>query len=136
MLERGEGWILNVSSATARFPERLADNESATTMAVYGASKAALNRLTVGLAAELFGSGIRVNTVEPRAAVLSEGAAALVGDRLDPSQIESMEQMVEAALYLCRCDPDVTGRVTVSLDILEQTAIPVHALDGRDLASA
>jgi citronellol/citronellal dehydrogenase len=136
MRERQGGWILNVSSATARLPERLADNESATTMAVYGASKAALNRLTVGLAAELLGTGIRVNTVEPRSAVLSEGAAALVGDRLDPSQIESMEQMVEAAVYLCRCDPDVTGRVTVSLDLLEQTGIPVRALDGRDLAPA
>ena len=136
MRERQEGWILNVSSATARLPERLADNESATTMAVYGASKAALNRLTVGLAAELLGTGIRVNTVEPRAAVLSEGAAALVGGRLDPSQIESMEQMVEAAVYLCRCEADMTGRVTVSLDLLEQTGIPVHTLDGRSLASA
>jgi NAD(P)-dependent dehydrogenase (short-subunit alcohol dehydrogenase family) len=105
-------------------------------MAVYGASKAALNRLTVGLAAELIDSGIRVNTVEPRAAVLSEGAAALVGDRLDPSQIESMEQMVEAALYLCRCDPDVTGRVTVSLDLLEETGVTVRALNGGVLTAA
>jgi NAD(P)-dependent dehydrogenase (short-subunit alcohol dehydrogenase family) len=133
MIERGEGWIVNLSSATARIPERLADNPSATTMAVYGASKAALNRLTVGLAAELLGTGVRVNTVEPRAAVLSEGAAALVGDRLDPSQIESMEQLVEAALYLCRCDADVTGRITVSLDLLEETAVPVRALNGTAL---
>ena len=102
-------------------------------MAVYGASKAALNRLTVGLAAELLDTGVRVNTVEPRAAVLSEGAAALVGDRLDPSQIESMEQMVEAALYLCRCAADVTGQITVSLDLLEETGIAVHALDGSAL---
>jgi NAD(P)-dependent dehydrogenase (short-subunit alcohol dehydrogenase family) len=136
MIERGEGWILNVSSATARLPQQLADNPSATTMAVYGGSKAALNRLTVGLAAEVLGTGVRVNTVEPRAAVLSEGAAALVGDRLDPSMIESMEQMVEAALYLCRCEPDVTGRVTVSLDILEQTGIAVLGLDGLELAAS
>ena len=136
MLERGEGWILNVSSATARIPDRLADNAPATTMAVYGASKAALNRLTVGLAAETYGSGLRINTVEPRSAVLSEGAAALVGDRLRPDQIESMEQMVEAALYLCRCEPDVTGRITVSLDLLEQTGTPVRALNGGTLTPA
>ena len=49
-------------------------------IAAYGASKAALNRITNGLAMELFGTGVRVNTVEPRAAVLSEGAAELVGD--------------------------------------------------------
>ena len=136
MIARGEGWILNVSSATARLPERLADNPSATTMAVYGASKAALNRLTVGLAAEVLDTGVRVNTVEPRAAVLSEGAAALVGDRLDPSLVESMEQMVEAALYLCRCEPQVTGQVTVSLDLLAETGIPVRALDGTFVVSS
>jgi hypothetical protein len=50
--------------------------------------------------------------------------------------IESMEQMVEAALYLCRCEPDVTGRVTVSLDILEQTGIAVLGLDGLELAAS
>jgi NAD(P)-dependent dehydrogenase (short-subunit alcohol dehydrogenase family) len=130
MLERGEGWILNVSSGTARLPAMLADNPSASTMAVYGASKAALNRLTVGLAADCWGTGVRVNTVEPRAAVLSEGAAALVGDRLEPEQIESMEGMVEAALYLCRCDDTVTGKIAVSLDLLDQTGIDVRALDG------
>jgi NAD(P)-dependent dehydrogenase (short-subunit alcohol dehydrogenase family) len=130
MLERGEGWILNVSSGTARLPTVLAGNPSASTMAVYGASKAALNRLTVGLAADCWATGVRVNTVEPRSAVLSEGAAALVGDRLKPEQIESMEEMVEAALYLCRCDDTVTGQIAVSLDLLAQIGIEVRALDG------
>ena len=45
MAERGEGWIINVSSGTAR---PIANSS----MAVYGASKAALNRLTHGLAVE------------------------------------------------------------------------------------
>ena len=40
---------------------------------MYGSSKAALNRETNALAHELWGRGIRVNTVEPRAAVMSEG---------------------------------------------------------------
>lgn len=73
---------------------------------MYGASKAALNRITNGLAAKLHGTGIRVNTVEPRAAVLSEGAAEFVGSTLRPDQIESMEEMVEATLALygtCGC---------------------------------
>ena len=67
MREKGEGWIVNLSSATAR----LAHGDS--TMAVYGASKAALNRLTDALAAELRGTGVRVNSIEPRAAVRTEG---------------------------------------------------------------
>jgi len=74
---------------------------------VYGASKAALNRrIANGLAAKLHGTGIRVNTVEPRATVLSEGAAELVGSTLRPDQIESMEEMVEPTLALygtCGC---------------------------------
>lgn len=133
MIARGQGWIVNVSSATAKLPNVLARNPSASTMAVYGASKAALNRLTVGLACDLIGTGIRVNSIEPRAAVLSEGAASLVGDRLSSDQIESMEEMVEATLLLCRCGPELTGRIAVSLDLLAETQTPVHALNGSPL---
>ncbi len=99
---------------------------------MYGASKAALNRISNGLAAELYGSGIRVNTVEPRAAVLSEGAAKLVGATLRPDQIESMEEMVEAAVALCDCAAEVTGRTTVSLDLIEEWRLTVRGLDGGE----
>ena len=88
------------------------------TLSVYGASKAALNRLTNGLAEELIGTGVRVNTVEPRAAVHSVGADALVGGALDASLYESMVDMVEGGLVLCDCPPEVTGGVHVSLDLL------------------
>src|SRR5919108_1794354 len=132
MREAGEGWIVNLSSATARHwdgpPFEL--GAQGTTIALYGASKAALNRVTNGLAAELHGTGIRVNTVEPRAAVLSEGAAALVGETLRPDQIESMEEMVEGVLALCDCPEDVTGRVTVSLDLIAEWGLTVPDLDG------
>lgn len=135
MRARGAGWIVNVSSATARMqngpPFRLVPPGPA--MAVYGASKAALNRLTNGLAAEVYGSGVRVNTVEPRSAVRSEGAHALVGATLRDDQIESLEQMVEAVTWLCDCPVDVTGRVCVSLDLLEERTIEVRGLDGRAL---
>ena len=97
MLERGEGWIVNLSSASARLfdgpPFDL--SPAGRTIGVYGASKAALNRLTNAFAAELEGTGVRINTVEPRSAVLSEGAEALVGSELADDQIESMEAMVE-----------------------------------------
>ena len=54
---------------------------------------------------------IRVNTVEPRAAVMSEGAEALAGHVIRDDQKESMEEMVEAAVYLCDCDETTTGQV-------------------------
>ena len=132
MRAAGEGWIVNVSSATAKpWPGPPFELGSlGPTTAVYGASKAALNRLTNGLAAELAGSGIRVNTVEPRAAVLTEGADALVGSTLRPDQIESLEEMVEGAVALCTCPADVTGQVLVSLDLIADWGLTVHELDG------
>jgi citronellol/citronellal dehydrogenase len=133
MVDAAEGWIVNISSGAARHwdgpPFELGPQGS--TIAMYGASKAALNRITNGLAAELDGCGVRVNTVEPRAAVMTEGAAALVGDRLRPDQVESLEQMVEAVVALCDCPPDVTGRTFVSLDLLDDWHLEVRGLDGR-----
>ena len=135
MRAAGEGWIINVSSATAHhwpgppFPL----GSQGTTLTVYGSSKAALNRITNGLGAELDGTGIRVNSIEPRAAVLSEGATSLVGATLRPDQIESMEEMVEAALALCDCPVSMTGRICVSLDLIASLGLDVRALDGRAL---
>ena len=133
MIARGEGWIVNVSSATAQLrsgpPFELPP--PGTHMAVYGASKAALNRLTNGLGAELHGSGVRVNTVEPRFGVLTEGASQLVGDKVDHSVFESMEEMVEGLLVLCDCEPGLTAGVRVSLDLLEERGITALGLDGR-----
>ena len=132
MRERGRGWIVNVSSATARHadgpPFRTAG--VATVVGVYGASKAALNRVTNAFAVELYGTGIRVNTVEPRSAVMSEGAEALVGDIVQDDQIESMEAMVESIVALCGCEPERTGKVHVSLDLLDELDRTVMTLDG------
>ncbi len=135
MIDAGEGWIVNISSGAARPwpgpPFQL--GSQGTTIAMYGASKAALDRLTNGLAAELDGTGVRVNAVAPRAAVLSEGAAALVGDTIRPDQIESLEQMVEAIVALCDCPAATTGRCFVSLDLLDDWDLEVRGLDGRPL---
>jgi citronellol/citronellal dehydrogenase len=133
MLERGEGWVVNVSSATARHAPGPPYKTSGVTtvIGVYGATKAALNRITHAFAVELHGRGVRVNTVEPRAAVLSEGADALVGGTLTDDQIESMEAMVEGALVLCDCPPERTGQILVSLDLLDELGVTVMGLDGR-----
>lgn len=121
MRAAGRGWIVNLTSGAASHasgpPFEL--GPQGTTIATYGASKAALSRLTNALGAELDGTGIRVNAVQPRAAVMSEGAEALVGTTLRPDQVESMAQMVDAVVALCDCAPEVTGQTFVSLDLLE-----------------
>jgi citronellol/citronellal dehydrogenase len=72
-------------------------------------------------------TGVRVNAVMPRAAVLSEGADILVGDLLRPEQMEPMESMVEAVLRLCECGVERTGQVYVSLDLLAEPSPPLES---------
>ena len=132
MRDKGRGWIVNVSSATARHADGppFRTEGVATVIGVYGASKAALNRATNAFAVELHGTGIRINTVEPRAAVMSEGAEALVGNIVKDEQIESMEAMVESIVALCECEEDRTGKVHVSLDLHDELDRTVMTLDG------
>lgn len=136
MRQRGEGWILNISSATSKHPLGPPFNRGlalANTQTTYGASKAALERFTAGLAAEIYEDGVAVNTLAPVAAVRTPGADALVGDTLDanPDIVESLELFVEAALALVTCDPEtMTGRVCYSRPLLEELGDTVHNLDG------
>lgn len=134
MIEAGEAWVVNLSSATANYepgpPYR--QSELLEVMGIYGASKAALNRMTNAFSVETHKHSVRMNTVEPKAAVLSEGADIKVGEMLAPEQIESMEAMVEAAVFLCDCEPDFTGRVCSSLDLIEEQNLTVMTLAGDE----
>jgi hypothetical protein len=38
--------------------------------------------------------------------------------------------MVEGTLVLCDCAPDVTGRITVSLDNIDEFGLEIRNLDG------
>ncbi len=138
MVGQGEGWIVNLSSSAARYGDGVAVSDvplregmpKPSDMGVYGASKAALNRLTVAFAQALAGSGVRINTVAPRSGVATEGTIALIGDSLGPDRTESMEAMVEATLALCGCEAERTGGVHYSLDLLEELGTTVMTLDG------
>lgn len=133
MRDRGAGWIVNVSSKVAASPPgppflrgQLGGG------ALYGGSKAMLERLTVGAAADLWGSGVAVNAVAPQAAVRTEGALAVVA--MDHDRVEPVETMAEAVLALATADPEhCTGRVTASLELLQELRRPVLGLDGRTL---
>ena len=136
--EQGEGWILNISSATAdtpsaapwNFDERYLQYNRDNHPTVYGASKAALERLTVGWALEMSGSGIAVNALAPVGAVASEGAIA-VGGWDENDNLEPVEAMAEAALQLChRPAVDCSGYVVRSLPLLKQLCVDIRNLDG------
>jgi len=139
MIRRKQGWILNISSATSKHPKGPPFDpgfKMGFTTGTYGSSKAALERFTTGLAAEVYGDNIAVNTLAPVAAVRTPGAEMLVGDVLDanPAIVESLELFVEAALVLATCDPaTTTGRLLYSRPMLEELGREVRALDGGPL---
>lgn len=134
MKHRGRGWIVNVSSATASHHEMPFPNFAVRGGSLlYGLTKAALNRFTNGLGAELQPHGIAVNSVEPVAAVLTPGVEAL-GIDVSNVFVESLEVMAEATLALATCDPkQLAGRITQATPLLEELQRPVRALDGGAL---
>lgn len=137
MRQRNAGWILNISSATSSQPAipYVGPRAMIDALTIYGASKAALERATTGLACELSGSGVRVNALSPTAMVLTQDAAAFAGAlaATHPEQVESMETMVEAAIALC--NGSLSGLTILSRDLLHMLQRSVRSLDGRNVLS-
>jgi citronellol/citronellal dehydrogenase len=140
MKERSGGWIVNLSSATVRHPgaapydftERYTKFNLSDGPSIYAASKAALERMTLGLAIELAPFNIAVNTLAPVEAVASEGALELgVIDAI--AHMEPREAMAEATLELCSRPPqELSGRIVLSLDLLRELGLhTVRTLDGK-----
>ena len=71
MRERRTGWILNISSRAALHPALPPNRRFGGT--VYGMCKAALERFTTGLAAEVYEDGIAVNALSPNRVVPTAG---------------------------------------------------------------
>ncbi len=131
MRERGGGWILNISSATAELPRRHPSTGTSGPL-LYVATKSALERATAALAEELYPAGIAVNALSPQAGVRT--AAAEQYYQLPEEHVEPLETMAAAALALCTGGlADGTGRITRSLEFLVETRTPVHHLDGQSL---
>jgi NAD(P)-dependent dehydrogenase (short-subunit alcohol dehydrogenase family) len=135
MRERAHGAIVNLTSFAGEYPPGppFPGNRPAKTGSAYGASKAALNRLTISVAAECEGQGISVNALTPQAAI-STPALAKSGGWIDQVMFEPLETMAEAALALITGNPaTLTGRIAFSLQLLLELQRPVYDLNGRDL---
>jgi citronellol/citronellal dehydrogenase len=120
MRERGRGWVLNVTSVGGDLPggPPFSDFDRTAGFGVYGTVKAAVNRLTKSLAAELYDDGIAVNAAAPTNPVATEGAGAL---DLAKTDTESIELITETAFLLCTGDPKtLTGRIAHTQDFLRE----------------
>jgi len=126
MRDRHRGWILNISSAAAVHPT----GPPFITLpggTVYGMCKAALERLTTGLAAEVWNDGIAVNALSPSGLVVTPGVVHHKLDQYVPREAhEPVSYMAEAAYVLCTADPTVvTGKVAYAKPILEELGVPL-----------
>ncbi len=123
MTEKGEGWIVNVSSRAAFHPTQ-PYNARGGGSTVYGMCKAAVERFSTGLAGEVFDSNIAVNALSPNRVVPTPGTV-FHGLVVAPDQVvEQPQVMAEAALALCSVDPKSrTGRITYSQDLLNELNI-------------
>jgi len=124
MIPRRSGAIVNISSGAAIGPGRgpYTEVQQGRGGTLYGAEKAALERFTQGLAAEVYKDGISVTCVSPSQVVVTPGTIhhRLVRDAED-TRGEPPELMARASLLLATEPLDkVTGRVTYSQQILEE----------------
>jgi NAD(P)-dependent dehydrogenase (short-subunit alcohol dehydrogenase family) len=123
MTRAGEGWILNISSGAARHPSVPPGPQWQGGGTVYGMCKAALERLTTGLAAEVWEANVAVNALSPSRVVPTPGTVFhhLVRPD-DPTQVvEPPQVFAEAALALSSRPPrELTGRVAYSQTLLAE----------------
>jgi NAD(P)-dependent dehydrogenase (short-subunit alcohol dehydrogenase family) len=125
MIPRRTGAIVNIGSGAAigpgrgPYPDPAVGTRGGT---CYGAQKAALERFTQGLAAEVYQHGVSVTCVSPSQVVPTPGTVyhKLVKGIDDPRG-ERPELMARAVLLLASEPLDrVTGRVTYSQQILRE----------------
>lgn len=107
MLARRTGHIINITSAAAHPPDPA--TQPGTVPMPYAASKAALNRLTVGLAHELQGTGVSVNAL----------AVEAITERHNlPSVNERADAPAQLVAWLATQPASFTGNVLDQGDLL------------------
>ena len=129
MRERKSGWILNISSPAAIHPQGPPYPGAMPGGTVYGMCKAALERFTTGLAAEVYADGIAVNVLSPSGLVPTPGVVHHHLDKMVPEEMhEAPAYMAEASYALCTGDPaTLTGRIAFSRPLLDELGMDIPA---------
>lgn len=131
MIPRGSGAIVNISSGAAIGPGRGPYNPATVFRGgvCYGAEKAALERMTQGLAEEVFEHGISVTCLSPSEIVVTPGTVfhQLVSGPNAPEG-EPPEYMAKATLLLATEPVEkVTGLVTYSQQLMKEYGLLSNA---------
>ncbi|MDA2893656.1 SDR family oxidoreductase [Mycolicibacterium sp. BiH015] len=109
---RGGGSLIAVTTTGVTMTEHGAN--------AYWVSKAAVERLYLGLAADLRTDNIAVNCLSPSRVVLTEGwQAGGSGVQIPPDMVEPPEAMADAAVFLAQQDASgITGTIQRSEEVL------------------
>ena len=127
MIRLGRGAIVNISSGSAIGPGRapFTGARPATGGTMYGATKAALERFTQGLAQEVATHEIAVTALSPSQVVATPGTVYhKIASGMDDPRAEPPAYMARAALLLASEPPDTgNGRVTYSQQLLGEDGL-------------
>ncbi|MCB1228050.1 MAG: SDR family oxidoreductase [Verrucomicrobiales bacterium] len=109
------GAIVNVSSAASKLG-------GAGAMVAYGAAKGAIDTFTIGLALEVAGEGIRVNSVRPgiidteiHASAGDAGRVARIAPTLPIPRAGTAEEVAKAILWLMSDEASYTTGTTIDV---------------------
>ena len=115
MIEQQQGWVITVSSRAGVFPGPgpYGKDVVPTRAFMYAATKAAVERLTQGLAMEYQEQGISFNTLSPTGRIRTPGNVfGMTKPGETPEEFEEAEAMGKAAVFICSQDPKTfTGNI-------------------------
>ncbi len=119
---QGGGHIINISSVGGRVTAPL--------LGIYGASKFAVEGLTLGLAQEVAGQGIKVTAVEPGAFFTRFGSSAVLAEQQLEPYAAIREQMTGMIGGLAQGDPETLAEAL--LELADADDPPVQFIGGGD----
>ena len=129
MKERHTGWIVNISSGAGIHPKPPYGERAGRGGTVYGMCKAALERFTTGLAAEVNSDGVAVNVVSPG---LVETPGTLLHNLVNDAtraRVQPIEYISEAVYQLCIGDHrTMTGRIDYAEPLLKELKLEPAAI--------
>ena len=119
MAETGGGTIINITSGAARHPPLPTESarQGFTGSAILGLTKAAMERLGTGVAAELMAKNIAVISVNPGATITWRTER---NPGRDLSRSVPQEVTARAVAFLCRDPMPYTGQILQSREVVAQ----------------
>lgn len=124
MISRNTGHIINIGS--------IAGHECYPKGAVYCATKQAVNAFTQGLRLDLFGTPIRVSTVDPGAVETNFSMVRFKGDMTRAAAVYegfkplAPEDVADAVFYCAVCPPHVNISEIIMMPTAQASATMVH----------